>query len=497
MRAEHHRCTIASTASASAEPTTTAASTVISERSPLGIASSRIDRNANGGTSSSRALTKMVSRNTMMIVRYGRANRHRPPHRAALQTCALHRLVVAGQQQCGPIRMRSRIRVRPSDATRLGHTLSPDAASGFDDLLCRAAGRLRRPTRESRRRTPSTPTRRSIRPTIRSAGHRSATTGRVEIGTFTAPIDYNDPSKGTFDLDIARHLALKPEERIGSLLVNPGGPGFGGTDFAVFAEQNFGQQLLDHFDIVAWDPRGTGLSEPAIDCIDDYDHFFATGDITPDDPAERQQLIDLAKEFTDRLRGRRTPRSTSTSAPTTRHATSTPSAPRSARRRSATSDSATAASWAARGRRCSRPPCAPRCSTVRSIPTPDADRGRAAAGQGLRGLAGRRSSRVQRRQRSARSTTAATPPARSTTDEGSIDASPIPSRGGPPARHRGGGADRRWLEAMYSETSWPQLALGARRCAGRRRRRSAGAVRRVLRAPPGRHLRRTRWRRSR
>ena len=122
-------------------------------------------------------------------------------------------------------------------------------------------------------------------------------TGRVEIGTFTAPVDYADPSGGKFQLNIARHLAMKPKERIGSLLVNPGGPGFGGTDFAIFAEQNFGQPLLDHFDIVAWDPRGTGLGEPTIDCIDDYDQVFATGDITPEDEAERQQLVDLAKEF--------------------------------------------------------------------------------------------------------------------------------------------------------------------------------------------------------
>ncbi len=121
-------------------------------------------------------------------------------------------------------------------------------------------------------------------------------TGRVEIGTFTVPMDYSELSIGKFDLNIARHLA-KPRERIGSLLVNPGGPGFGGTDFAIFAEQNFGQALLDHFDIVAWDPRGTGSSEPKIDCIDDYDHFFATGDITPDDAVEREQLVDLAMEF--------------------------------------------------------------------------------------------------------------------------------------------------------------------------------------------------------
>ena len=74
--------------------------------------------------------------------------------------------------------------------------------------------------------------------------------GRVEIGTFTVPIDYTDPSKGTFDLNIARHLAMKPKERIGSLLVNPGGPGFGGSDFAVYAEQIYSETLLEHFDIV-------------------------------------------------------------------------------------------------------------------------------------------------------------------------------------------------------------------------------------------------------
>ncbi|MGZ7035968.1 MAG: hypothetical protein ACXVIQ_12215, partial [Ilumatobacteraceae bacterium] len=68
--------------------------------------------------------------------------------------------------------------------------------------------------------------------------------GRVEIGTFTVPMDYTDPSKGTFKLNIARHRAMKPSERIGSLLINPGGPGAAGTDFALLAEQNFGKDLL-------------------------------------------------------------------------------------------------------------------------------------------------------------------------------------------------------------------------------------------------------------
>ncbi len=123
-------------------------------------------------------------------------------------------------------------------------------------------------------------------------------TDNVQVGHLEVPLDYGDPSLGTIDLYVTRHLA-DPAQRIGSLLVNPGGPGFGGSDFAIYADQIYSQTLLDHFDIIGWDPRGTGLSEPAIDCVDNYDDYFANTDITPDDDAEKQQLIDLAKEFTD------------------------------------------------------------------------------------------------------------------------------------------------------------------------------------------------------
>lgn len=120
----------------------------------------------------------------------------------------------------------------------------------------------------------------------------------VEVGHLQVPIDYNDSSMGSFDLYVARHLA-DPAQRIGSLLVNPGGPGFGGSDFAIYADQIYSQELLDRFDIIGWDPRGTGLSEPAIDCVDNYDLYFADTDITPDDDAERQRIIDVAQEFTN------------------------------------------------------------------------------------------------------------------------------------------------------------------------------------------------------
>ena len=78
---------------------------------------------------------------------------------------------------------------------------------------------------------------------------------------------------------------------------NPGGPGFGGSDFAIYADQIYGQAIIQQFDIIGWDPRGTGLTTPAIDCTDDYDRFYASLDVTPDDDAERQQIADTAEAF--------------------------------------------------------------------------------------------------------------------------------------------------------------------------------------------------------
>ncbi len=95
---------------------------------------------------------------------------------------------------------------------------------------------------------------------------------------------------------MVRRLADDPARRIGSLLVNPGGPGFGGTVLAESAEFIYSAELLERFDIVGWDPRGTGDSEPTIDCVDDYDPYFSL-DPSPDDDAEWVELVEATTEF--------------------------------------------------------------------------------------------------------------------------------------------------------------------------------------------------------
>ncbi len=123
---------------------------------------------------------------------------------------------------------------------------------------------------------------------------------RVDEGRITVPVDYADPQGDTIDLYVARHRASN--EAVGPMLSNRGGPGAEGASLALNASGYFEPEITDNFDIIGWDPRGTGQSEGVVDCIDDeeYDRFFADYDVTPDDQAERDAIVANAEEFARR-----------------------------------------------------------------------------------------------------------------------------------------------------------------------------------------------------
>lgn len=119
---------------------------------------------------------------------------------------------------------------------------------------------------------------------------------RLECGLLEVPLDYGEPTGTTIRLAVTRRLAEDSRDRIGSLLVNPGGPGFGGQVLAEDAELYYASDLLERFDIVGWDPRGTGESEPAVDCVEDYDDYFGY-DVPPDPGAELDGFAQRARAF--------------------------------------------------------------------------------------------------------------------------------------------------------------------------------------------------------
>ena len=122
----------------------------------------------------------------------------------------------------------------------------------------------------------------------------------VDGGWITVPLDYGDPQGQTIDLWVTRHRTTA-DGRIGVLLANNGGPGVPASSIAAGVNGWFEDPLIERFDIVSWDPRGTGESGGSVDCIADseYDRYFASSDITPDDDAERRALVELSSEFAE------------------------------------------------------------------------------------------------------------------------------------------------------------------------------------------------------
>jgi pimeloyl-ACP methyl ester carboxylesterase len=119
--------------------------------------------------------------------------------------------------------------------------------------------------------------------------------GSRECGKLEVPVDYSDPSAGTIELNLKRARATG--DSLGPLVVNPGGPGAPGTETAERADSYFAPALLERYDIVGFDPRGTGDSAP-IDCLSDSElDAYVAADPDPDSPREVGEVVDNQEEF--------------------------------------------------------------------------------------------------------------------------------------------------------------------------------------------------------
>jgi pimeloyl-ACP methyl ester carboxylesterase len=108
----------------------------------------------------------------------------------------------------------------------------------------------------------------------------------LECGTLTVPLDYDHPDGATLSLGMELKPAADQSDKVGPLLVNPGGPGAMATELVDEAPLAFGQPLLDHFDIIGLNPRGTTGSSP-VDCLSDKElDAMVAAPPAPDTPAE-------------------------------------------------------------------------------------------------------------------------------------------------------------------------------------------------------------------
>ena len=109
----------------------------------------------------------------------------------------------------------------------------------------------------SARRTPSPPAAVDWQPCAATGEAAGA-----QCATLQLPIDWDDPAAGTFGFRVARRIATDPSARIGTLVFGPGGPGDSGVQRISTGQSRFSAELRRRFDIVSFDPRGVGASNP-------------------------------------------------------------------------------------------------------------------------------------------------------------------------------------------------------------------------------------------
>ena len=109
----------------------------------------------------------------------------------------------------------------------------------------------------------------------------------MQCTTARAPLDWDDPAAGEIELALIRQPATG--SKLGSLLINPGGPGASGFQFVRDSvDYATSERLQQRYDIVGLDPRGVGRSS-AVSCYDDpafldaFNYDIVPGDVGSDE----------------------------------------------------------------------------------------------------------------------------------------------------------------------------------------------------------------------
>ena len=121
----------------------------------------------------------------------------------------------------------------------------------------------------------------------------------VQCATIEVPLDHADPDGETIRIGLAKRPASNPDERIGSLLMDPGGPGGPGVE-AIESGQSFTDAVNARFDLIGFDPRGVGTSS-RIECDGDLLDQMEENPV-PRDRDEFDARVRLNADYADSCR---------------------------------------------------------------------------------------------------------------------------------------------------------------------------------------------------
>ncbi|MEU4581762.1 alpha/beta hydrolase [Kitasatospora aureofaciens] len=129
--------------------------------------------------------------------------------------------------------------------------------------------------------------------------------GGFECTTFRVPMDYDRPGDGDLTLSAARaavEAAGSGDSRVGSLLLNPGGPGGSAIEYLEAVARTYDRAVHARYDLVGLDPRGVGRSNPVSCLSGDRMDAFTSADLAPGDQRAIDALVAADKEFAEGCR---------------------------------------------------------------------------------------------------------------------------------------------------------------------------------------------------
>jgi pimeloyl-ACP methyl ester carboxylesterase len=118
--------------------------------------------------------------------------------------------------------------------------------------------------------------------------------------SYKVPVDYEKVDNQSFTLEVLRHNALDQKDKLGAIVVNPGGPGGSATFYAYNAEYIMSSKINRKYDIVGFDPRGVNESGE-IRCLSDREEdAFLNADASDGKAASIAALAAMSKDFADK-----------------------------------------------------------------------------------------------------------------------------------------------------------------------------------------------------
>ena len=123
-----------------------------------------------------------------------------------------------------------------------------------------------------------------------------------QCSTLLVPVDYYKITKDVFHLKVIRYKATDQRQKLGALIVNPGGPGASAFDYAYNAENIVSSAIREKYDIVGFDQRGVGQSDPIRCLTDEETDEMLAGPMMANTPENQRKMVENAKSFASKCK---------------------------------------------------------------------------------------------------------------------------------------------------------------------------------------------------